>query len=299
MYQGFLSDKRKRYLIEPLKNDTEVAVANLTYSLSAVMSKGPLLSTTLALFGAGSYLDIHHTIAEAYHTGSTNEWGGCIDILPFIKLLRGADDNSISLDIDPCVTGAEAKFWQQTIVADYIWLFAADERRQNHVNHPSPKRIQDAFAAAAFLAVDVWMQEANAESQTSVTLNWDMGADQQVPDISHAGVVLISVLLGTYLACMLGLSLYSAWTPRWTNQLDAFAVMRISAAVPGRFPLRLAHSPDEVEDLDKLPGWIGGATGVEGGGVDGVGELGLGGEMPLRGKKRYRCYAADDMENPA
>jgi hypothetical protein len=126
-----------------------------------------------------------------------------------------------------------------------------------------------------------------------------MGADQQVPDISHAGVVLISVLLGTYLACMLGLSLYSAWTPRWTNQLDAFAVMRITAAVPGRFPLRLAHSPDEVEDLDKLPGWIGGATGVEGGGVDGVGELGLGGEMPLGGKKRYRCYAADDMENPA
>jgi hypothetical protein len=84
------------------------------------MSKGPLLSTTLALFGAGSYLDIHHTIAEAYHTGSTNEWGGCIDILPFIKLLRGADDKSISLDIDPYVNGAEAKFRQQTVVADYI-----------------------------------------------------------------------------------------------------------------------------------------------------------------------------------
>lgn len=121
-----------------------------------------------------------------------------------------------------------------------------------------------------------------------------MSADQQVPDIPHAGVVLISVLLGTHLVCMLGLSLYSAWTPRWTNQLDAFAVIRIGAAVPGRFPLRLAHSPDEVEDLDKLPGWIGGATGVEDSGVDGVGA-----EMPLRGKKRYRCYAADGMENPA
>jgi hypothetical protein len=97
-----------------------------------------------------------------------------------------------------------------------------------------------------------------------------MGAYQQVPDIPHAVVVLISVLLGTYLVSMLGLSLYIAWIPRWTNQLDAFAVMRISAAVPGQFPLRLARSPDEVEDLDKLPGWIGGATDVEGAGIDGV-----------------------------
>ena len=29
---------------------------------------------------------------------------------------------------------------------------------------------------------------------------------------------------------------------------------------------------------------------VEDDGVDGVGKLGVGGEMPLRGKKRYRCY---------
>jgi hypothetical protein len=126
------------------------------------MSKGPLLSTILALFAAGSYLDIQHTIAGAYHAGSTNEWGGCIDILPFIKLLRRPDDKSISLDIDPCVEGAGAVFRLQTIVADYIWLSAADERRQNGVNHPSPKSIEDAFAAAAFLAVDVWLQEANA-----------------------------------------------------------------------------------------------------------------------------------------
>ncbi|KAJ5109957.1 hypothetical protein N7532_002602 [Penicillium argentinense] len=126
-----------------------------------------------------------------------------------------------------------------------------------------------------------------------------MGADQQVPDIPHAGVVIISYLLGTYLVRMLRPSLYSTWTTRWTNQLDTFAVMRIGAAVPSRFPLWLAHSPDDVEGLDKLPGWIGGVTGVEGSGVDGVGELGLGGEMPLRGKKRYRCYAADGIENPA
>ncbi|KAJ5508457.1 hypothetical protein N7527_010600 [Penicillium freii] len=60
--------------------------------------------------------------------------------------------------------------------------------------------------------------------------------------------------------------------------------MRIGAAVLGRFPLLLAHSLDEVEDFGKLPGWVD-ATGVEDDGVDGVG-----GEMSLGRKKRYRCY---------
>lgn len=63
--------------------------------------------------------------------------------------------------------------------------------------------------------------------------------------------------------------------------------MHIGAAVPGQFPPRLAHNLDEVEDFGKLPRWISGATGVEDGRVDGVVELCLGGEMPLRGK-RYR-----------
>lgn len=40
--------------------------------------------------------------------------------------------------------------------------------------------------------------------QTGVTLNWVIGDDQQVPDIRHADVVLISVLLGIYFVCMLG-----------------------------------------------------------------------------------------------
>lgn len=74
------------------------------------------------------------------------------------------------------------------------------------------------------------------------------------------------------------------------DELDAFTMMRIGAAVVGRFPLRLAHSLDEVEDFGKLPGWVDGATSVEDDGVSGVGELGVGGEMPLRRKKRYRCY---------
>lgn len=67
-----------------------------------------------------------------------------------------------------------------------------------------------------------------------------MGADQQVPHIPHAGTVLISTF--RQLPCILGLA------PVW----------RVDATMdePGRFPLRLAHSPDGVEDFDKRSGWI-------------------------------------------
>ncbi|KGO74712.1 hypothetical protein PITC_083210 [Penicillium italicum] len=139
----------------------------------------------------------------------------------------------------------------------------------------SPERIRDAFGAAAFLAVDA-------------------------PHITHAGVALMFILPGTYLVCILGISLYSAWMPPWTNQLDAFAMMRCGGtsliSAPADAKPRRGRGPD--------CGGTGADGGVEGGWVDGVGELGvgelgLGGEIPLRGKKMYCCCAADDMENTA
>lgn len=214
-----------------------------------------------------------------------------------VQLLHGEDDNRVSLEIDPCIDGANTKGpGLLKLVADYIWLFSSEERSYyDNVISPSAKHIENAFTAAAFMAVDEWMQYASVfgDWDTSGSLNWDLGVDQQVPSISQAGVVLISILLALYLLCILGLSLYAAWTPRWTNQLDSFAMMRIGSAAPGRFPLRLAHSSDEVNDLDQLPGWIGSTTGVE---TDKtcVSELGLGGETALEGKKRYRCYASGE-----
>lgn len=275
-------------------NSSEAAVANMTYYAMRDMSKGPLLSTALALFGAGSYLDIHRTVAEGYAGGSLSAWGSCVDVVPFIKLLRSPDPNgrgggrSVSETLDPCVSAWDSTYYQPKIVASYIWLFAPFEREKS-LAHPPSKRIQDAFTAAAFIAVDVWAQQPASESW--VALWWDLGVDQQVPDMSRAGMIVVSLLMGLYLSCLLALAVYGAWTPRWTNQLDAFSMMRVSSAVPGLFPLRLAHDPDDVRALDELPGWIGGVDGVQGGG--GVGELGLGGELPLSGKEKYHCYAFD------
>lgn len=126
---------------------------------------------------------------------------------------------------------------------------------------------------------------------TTGSLNWDMGVDLQAPQISPASEVLISILLGIYLIIILGLSVYSTWTPRWTHQLDSFAMMRIGS---GRFPLQLAHSPEDVRDLDELPGWIGGTPSGEKDKTEYVYKLGLGGQESLQMKRRYQCYTAEE-----
>ncbi|CAG8106635.1 unnamed protein product [Penicillium salamii] len=287
---------RKRSLEETSSKETEKAVGDIVDKLSNLVSKGPLLSITLALFTQGSYLDIRHTVPGAYQSWARDEVGwGCVDIPPLIKLLHGEGDETISGDLDPCVSGFLTRSMEAVkTVMSYIYLFTGEGRHLGAAagTSPSAKRIQDAFNAAAFIATDLWIQEAITGwlGPTEGTLNWDLGVDQQVPDISNAGMILISTLLGVYLFCILGLSLYVAWTPRWTNQLDSFAMMRIGSAAPGRFPLRLAHNPDEVRDLDELPGWIGGTAEVERHNTGHVYNLGLGGEESLKMKRRYHCY---------
>ncbi|KAF8815774.1 hypothetical protein BYT27DRAFT_7192152 [Phlegmacium glaucopus] len=82
------------------------------------------------------------------------------------------------------------------------------------------------------------------------------------------------------------MSLYSTWTPCWTDQLDAFAMMRIGAAIAESIPFRVANTTDRIKILDETPGWVGDAT--EGKGK--VGELGIGAPTPLRGRRNYACY---------
>lgn len=109
----------------------------------------------------------------------------------------------------PCVEGADAE--QIEIVATCLWLFATS----SVTGACLAELTQNALAASAFLAVGIWFGEGTVIDNVGVSA--ERGADMQIPLISLTGIVLISVLLGIYLACMLALSLYAAWTPRWTN----------------------------------------------------------------------------------
>ncbi|OQE19329.1 hypothetical protein PENFLA_c019G09299 [Penicillium flavigenum] len=113
------------------------------------------------------------------------------------------------------------------------------------------------------------------------TFHQDMGKDTSIPTFSVGGIVTVSVLLGLYLFILMGLGYYSARTPRWTEQLDSFAMMGIGASVADDVPL-LAGVSNYVAILDKIPG----AMGNSAPGHERIGKLALGGSA----KRLYASY---------
>jgi hypothetical protein len=103
-------------------------------------------------------------------------------------------------------------------------------------------------------------------------------------------MVIISALWAVYIACLLSLAVYSAIKPRWTYQLDSFAMMRIGAAAHEHIRFDVGFETKAIDALDKLPGSIGDATGGEGD----VGALGLDASSHLRAARRYKCYSGDE-----
>ncbi|KAL4895862.1 hypothetical protein BDV59DRAFT_173288 [Aspergillus ambiguus] len=120
-------------------------------------------------------------------------------------------------------------------------------------------------------------------------MSFDMGADSQVPVISLVGVVVFSVLLAIHLLILLLLAIYAAWSQRWTNKLDSFAMMCIGASISHHVPLLMAYRLDFVKELKEVPGCMGwmGDQMPEG---EEVGVLGLGGPVRLRKGKKYASY---------
>ncbi|GIK06324.1 hypothetical protein Aspvir_001971 [Aspergillus viridinutans] len=273
-----------------LDNDTAWTTLNATLNVINAANKGPLLYIAMALFGEGSLADVQHTVLAAYANSGIG-YGGCIDIIPFIPLLDDPHSSFKASPGNPCLTGGgltgngtrDRVYNDDTmhaIVAGYFFLFSGDP-----TYGPTSERVQNAFASAAFLANDMFM--TNNYHEQSIGISYDMGADVQIPHISRAGIIFVSVLLGLDLACLLALSLYSAWIPRWTGTLDSFAMLRIGASISEKVPLLAARDVGRIKILDETPGWMGNASDGE------IGQLCLGGEPPLVKTRRYRCYDTD------
>jgi hypothetical protein len=166
----------------------------------------------------------------------------------------------------------------------------------------SGEQITNAFSAAAFLANQAWLLSA---PDGRLIVNHDLGMDMQVPVLSLTGIIVVSVVMGLFLLVLLGVAVYAWWTPTWTTTLDAFAMLRIGAAVGA--PLRPTRDSDEAENerllffprngvadvaaLDQTPGWVGDASHAEGRGMVGQLALGTGRRITRRGGRfKYRCY---------
>lgn len=117
----------------------------------------------------------------------------------------------------------------------------------------------------------------DATSAENREISYDYGADTQVPTISHIGIIIVSTLLGIYLLCLFVIALYASLSPRWTGQLDAFAMMKIGAAMSDKISLLVMERKHQKNILDEAPGWIGDAAEEH----EEVGGLGLGARKRL------------------
>ncbi|KAI9373941.1 hypothetical protein BJX61DRAFT_551929 [Aspergillus egyptiacus] len=258
------------------KNRRDAAIATPPAGeLEVVPGKGPLFTIAMALFGPSSFINTRSQHPEAYetftrHRGSPRpNAGACIDLLPLIRLLHPGHTDCIT-NYDQRTDASSALY----LIVDWLAEFVAVD----------PRRLSSAFSAAAFLANKARLDH-DFTRWPRFDVHYDMGADTQIPTISPAAMIVVSVLMGLHLAMLLALALYAAWSPRWTGQLDAFALLRIGAAVAERLPLRVAHETEKVDVLDAIPGSMGDRA--EG---QVVGVLGLGAPVRLRAKRKFSAY---------
>ncbi|KAM3510825.1 hypothetical protein MY11210_005546 [Beauveria gryllotalpidicola] len=248
---------------------------------------GPLVSFSLAVFGPGSFPDMADILKE-YAKKSQLSPKFCV---PMLGLIEPSNSLMHSYGNPPCITLNPYTITQIEILrALYLLLFLQDT-----------EDINNAVNSAIFLANESIMK--SARGWTSRLISRDLGFDLQVPVVSLAGMIVISVLLAVDLACLLILALKTASVPRWTARLDGFTMMCIGASISDRLPLRVCHDRDALSVLDETPGWLG--EGDKQGSENEVNEeetavrdVMLGGSKGLRRGVRYRCYPAEH-EAPA
>jgi hypothetical protein len=249
----------------------------------------------MALFGDGSFLAERVAFPQAYYgvnetvqPDGTASWpsnlDSCIDIAPLGWLIPGGYSDAAD-GINYCVTNADGGpggVDLDSYLTDWISNFQGDTTL-----------LGNAFTSAAFLANQAWLMRnvgvQQGQGQRTLTVNYDLGADTVVPTISRAGIIVVSAVLGLFIIGLFALAVYSALPPRWTTRFDAFAMMRIGAAMADELPLLVLRNTDRIEALDRLPGRVGDTTESD----ELIGHLGLGAPNVISWKKSYACYPGD------
>lgn len=279
-------------------NDTAWNIYKATEKLIHYGNKGPLLSTALALFGEGSLVDAQHTNLAAY-ADSDVPYIGCIGTFPFVSLLDQTGNLNDPTPFRPCLSsdietygyvGAVAEKNEiliQSLIATYFFLFTG--KYSYGPIDVTDTLLENAFASSAFLANDAMMMDPGLSPSREV--NYVLGVDMQIPSISRAGIIFVSILLGLDILCLFAMAIYSAWIPRWTVSLDSFAMMRIGASISEKVPLLATNHSERIKTLDETPGWIGNQAE----GLDKKGQLCLGGVRPLKETQYYAGYETDRM----
>ncbi|GFF37934.1 hypothetical protein IFM51744_03628 [Aspergillus udagawae] len=251
----------------------------------STVNKGPLLTTALAMFGPGSFLDTFAaklTAINASFTTANFAADVCLDVPPLLNLILpesyGPFPRQHCLD-------APVGFRYEGSNADSLirlWL---------GYFHKGEDRFPMVFTAAAFLSNKQMLESAPGQWW----IHQDSGAEMDIPTISVAGIIVGSVMMVLYIIPLVGLSLYADCYPRWTERLDSFTMLRFGAAIGDKLlPLRVARTPDQIPVLDEILGVVRDVSIPEGDEVLPMGTLGLGHGRPLQRHRRYAAFKESD-----
>jgi hypothetical protein len=188
--------------------------------------------------------------------------------MPFGQLFSSSDKK-----VNKCVRRGSSRFVNKDI-ATFLMNFRVDL-----------EAIKNAFEVSAYLANRVWMNTQGGEDLPSLTVSYDLGKDSQRPSISTTGVIVLSTIIAVFLALLWATTIYAIVLPRWSEKLDAFALMRLGASIHEKVPLRLTGNHEQIPILDTTPGWVGDSTGDEK-----FGHVALGGPTRLFANRYYDCY---------
>jgi hypothetical protein len=288
------------------RRDTISSMGVNSTQLEGVYNKGPLLTTAMALFGGGSFLAARIANPSAYQgtkvvTNYTSRKslpvnaGACAGFAPMGRLFgtyRSREYREEYSEDRWCLRNEDGggSDISSLALSEYMgaWILHFNASSDDGLHE-----LSNTFNTAAFLANQAFvMHNSDVGSFRKLSVGQNIGEDVVVPRISLAGLIFVSALLGAHLLGLLLLAMYATFSSRWADKLDAFAMMRIGAAMAQTKPLPLAvgREMDKIEILDEYPGRVGGSAGYI---QEGIVQLELDGLHPLNRESFYASYPGD------
>ncbi|KAJ5513785.1 hypothetical protein N7463_003337 [Penicillium fimorum] len=263
--------------------NTASSLKDAALSSISTENKGPLLTVALATFGPGSFVDTFVSTMAAFEADdkftdemSSNLREACIANAPLTDLIPSQTFGCATVRMG--INGTE--YPAGSYIAKWIFWFQT-----------GTASISSVFTSAAYLA----NQELLSSLDGRWYINQDLGTDMDLPSISSAGIILVSILMGLYLLPLLALSLYAGYYPRWTERLDSFVMLRFGAFAGDRtFPLLVGRNTDKCPELDEMSGVVRDVSTSSADADVQIGRLGFGEGKILRGNRRYECFKGDN-----
>jgi hypothetical protein len=230
-----------------------------------VTSSGPFFTSILAIFGKNTFFD---NIANANDTHDAN-LAFCQALrMPLTGLCTGMDSMCTpyhSLELSPgpvldCITPGgddpsnpitDHQHPNRTL-AYYLFLFL---QKFNNLNSTTAAlTLTNFYSSLAILdpskALDSRYFETT-QGPVALYVYASPGLGIQKLHVPLAGLIIISVLIILQLAGLFSLALYASAHATWTESLDSFVLLRLSAAMTNELPLISALKAKELTVLDE------------------------------------------------